>query len=58
MVEGIVPEAEDLAGAEDLVQMYTQPIFFHPPEGITMVMATIMTVRVASRVASLSLAFP
>jgi len=57
MVEGIVPEVEAIVGVVDLVQMYTRPIIFHPPEEITMVTATIMTVHVASHVASLSLVF-
>jgi hypothetical protein len=57
MVEGIVREVEAIVGVADLMQMYTQPIIFHPPEGITMVTATIMTVHVANHVASLSLVF-
>jgi hypothetical protein len=57
MVEGIVQEVEATEGAADIVQMYTQPIIFHPPEGITIVTATIMTVHVANHVASLSLVF-
>jgi hypothetical protein len=48
---------EAIVGVADLMQMYTQPIIFHPPEGITMVTATIMTVHVANHVASLSLVF-
>jgi hypothetical protein len=57
MVEDIVPEVEAIVEVADLVQMYTRPIIFPPPEEIAMLTATVMTVHVARHVASLSLVF-